>query len=249
MPAPELPAAALEGGRHGVDVVGRREQQDGRGALGHVGPDLVEERIVELGHSGLRHAAGDPAADDPDREPGRPEEHAGDRAGQGALRGLLADRVELVVDVDVAAGERAAHHEAVAAVVLDEGDLVDPGDVADGVEHVGVRVVGAFDVGEHRQREVEAHGRHATSSGRASASSKPGDADARVPSDDDAAHGAGGNAKNSGEANKQAPPKAGLVLAALIMVAAVANLNLSVANVALPSISARRSTPRRRRWI
>ena len=34
----------------------------------------------------------------------------------------------------------------------------------------------------------------------------------------------------------QAPPRAGLVLLALILVAAVANLNLAVANVALPSI-------------
>ena len=42
-------------------------------------------------------------------------------------------------------------------MVLDERDLVDPGDVTDGVEHVGVRVVGAFDVGEHRECEVEAH--------------------------------------------------------------------------------------------
>ena len=33
-----------------------------------------------------------------------------------------------------------------------------------------------------------------------------------------------------------APPRAGLVLVALILVAAVANLNLSVANVALPDI-------------
>jgi MFS transporter, DHA2 family, multidrug resistance protein len=33
-----------------------------------------------------------------------------------------------------------------------------------------------------------------------------------------------------------APKRAGLVLASLILVAAVANLNLSVANVALPSI-------------
>src|SRR6516164_10953415 len=32
------------------------------------------------------------------------------------------------------------------------------------------------------------------------------------------------------------PPKAGLVLGTLILVAAVANLNLSVANVALPAI-------------
>src|SRR5262245_65935048 len=34
----------------------------------------------------------------------------------------------------------------------------------------------------------------------------------------------------------EAPPRAGLVLAALIIVAGVANLNLSVANVALPDI-------------
>jgi EmrB/QacA subfamily drug resistance transporter len=37
-------------------------------------------------------------------------------------------------------------------------------------------------------------------------------------------------------ANRQAPKRAGLVLATLILVAAVANLNLAVANVALPSI-------------
>ena len=39
-------------------------------------------------------------------------------------------------------------------------------------------------------------------------------------------------------AGRGAPPRAGLVLAALIIVAAVANLNLSVANVALPEIGA-----------
>ena len=44
----------------------------------------------------------------------------------------------------------------------------------------------------------------------------------------------------------QAPARSGLVLLALIAVAAVANLNLSVANVALPSIGGR-STRRRRR--
>jgi len=37
-------------------------------------------------------------------------------------------------------------------------------------------------------------------------------------------------------ANAAAPPRAGVVLFSLITVAAVANLNLSVANVALPSI-------------
>ena len=35
---------------------------------------------------------------------------------------------------------------------------------------------------------------------------------------------------------RESPPRGGLVLVALILVAAVANLNLSVANVALPSI-------------
>ena len=40
----------------------------------------------------------------------------------------------------------------------------------------------------------------------------------------------------NGEPRSQAPDRAGLVLLALILVAAVANLNLSVANVALPSI-------------
>ena len=43
------------------------------------------------------------------------------------------------------------------AVVLDERDLVDPGDVSDGIEGVGVRMVGAFDVAEHGDCEVEAH--------------------------------------------------------------------------------------------
>ncbi|MET8149992.1 MFS transporter [Actinoplanes sp. NPDC049668] len=42
--------------------------------------------------------------------------------------------------------------------------------------------------------------------------------------------------QTSGTAAGQAPKQAGLVLTALIAVAAVANLNLSVANVALPSI-------------
>ena len=44
---------------------------------------------------------------------------------------------------------------------------------------------------------------------------------------------------NAGDTNKavnEAPERAGLVLAALILVAGVANLNLSVANVALPDI-------------
>ena len=48
------------------------------------------------------------------------------------------------------------------------------------------------------------------------------------------------SAEKAGEAaaGSGAPQRAGLVLAALILVAAVANLNLAVANVALPSIGA-----------
>src|SRR6478609_9121321 len=43
-------------------------------------------------------------------------------------------------------------------------------------------------------------------------------------------------AEDSHDAVREAPERAGLVLAALILVAGVANLNLSVANVALPDI-------------
>src|SRR6187455_2887466 len=45
-----------------------------------------------------------------------------------------------------------------------------------------------------------------------------------------------GNARVADDAVGEAPARAGLVLAALIIVAGVANLNLSVANVALPDI-------------
>ena len=132
-------------------MVRRGEQDDGGRALRHVGTDLVEERIVELGDPRLCDAPGDASAHEPDREPRGPEERACERAGEGALRGPLADRVTLVVNVDVAARERPANDEPIATVVLNESDLVYPRNVADGVEHVGVRVVGAFDVAEHRQ--------------------------------------------------------------------------------------------------
>jgi DHA2 family multidrug resistance protein-like MFS transporter len=49
---------------------------------------------------------------------------------------------------------------------------------------------------------------------------------------------AGAEIQDTGAPVGTAPDKAGLVLASLIMVAAVANLNLSVANVALPDIGA-----------
>jgi hypothetical protein len=42
----------------------------------------------------------------------------------------------------------------------------------------------------------------------------------------------------SGTESSTAPARAGLVLVSLILVAAVANLNLSVANVALPDMAA-----------
>ena len=44
------------------------------------------------------------------------------------------------------------------------------------------------------------------------------------------------NAASDDNAAPQAPPHAGITLVALILVATVANLNLSVANVALPNI-------------
>jgi MFS transporter, DHA2 family, multidrug resistance protein len=51
--------------------------------------------------------------------------------------------------------------------------------------------------------------------------------------------GAGGlPPQTQGDTASDGPPQAGLVLVSLILVAAVANLNLSVANVALPSIGA-----------
>jgi DHA2 family multidrug resistance protein-like MFS transporter len=46
-----------------------------------------------------------------------------------------------------------------------------------------------------------------------------------------------GGAAGSDVAGASAPARAGLVLISLILVAAVANLNLAVANVALPAIA------------
>ena len=60
----------------------------------------------------------------------------------------------------------------------------------------------------------------------------------RVSRPSRAARSAGGSTRRlrGVSANRQAPERGGLVLVALILVAAVANLNLAVANVALPSI-------------
>ena len=100
-----------------------------------------------------------PPATRPAANPARAEERSCDGAGEGALGGALADDVSLVVQVEVAARERAAHHDPVVPVVLDERDLVDPGRVVRGADHVGVRAFGALDVVEDHQSEVEAHGR------------------------------------------------------------------------------------------
>ena len=97
--------------------------------------------------------------DEPDREPRRTEEHPGNGAGEGSLGGSLADHVALLVHIDVAARERAAHHDPVVPVVFDERDLVNPRRIAGSVEHVRVRRFGALDVIEDHEREVEAHTR------------------------------------------------------------------------------------------
>ena len=97
------------------------------------------------------------STDDPDGEPHRPEEQPDDGAGQGSFGGSPADHVALIVQVDVAARERAPHHDAVVPVVLDEGDLVHPRRIPRGVQHVGIGVLGARDVLEDQEGEVEAH--------------------------------------------------------------------------------------------
>ena len=106
---------------------------------------------------GFAQPARHTAADDPDSEPGGAEEDPGDGAGQGSLGGPLADHVALLVQIDVAAGERTAHDDPVVPVVLDEGDLVNPRRVAGSVENVRIRPLGALDVSEDHERQVERH--------------------------------------------------------------------------------------------
>ena len=106
---------------------------------------------------GLADAAGCGAADQPDREPRRAEQHPGDGAGQRALGGALADHVARVVDVHVAPGERAADHDPVVPVVLDEGDLVDPGRGGGRAQHIRVGAFRAADVIEDHECQIEAH--------------------------------------------------------------------------------------------
>ena len=53
-------------------------------------------------------------------------------------------------------------------------------------------------------------------------------------------------AEDSADAVREAPERAGLVLTALILIAGVANVNLSLANVALPDIGKHFDSSRRR---
>src|SRR4051812_26267658 len=106
---------ALEGLDHRVGVLRTREQEDRRALLGHLGAPLVDESVVEMGLlPGVAGAAHGGAPDEPDGESGRTEEHARYGTGQGALGRALADYdVRLVIQIEVAAGERAADHDPV----------------------------------------------------------------------------------------------------------------------------------------
>jgi hypothetical protein len=118
----ETAAAAFERSDHGVDVLGAREQEHRRGLLGNLGADLVEERVVKMGDVlALDASAHDASRDEPDGEPRRTEQRPDHGAGQGSLRRSLADHVALLVDIDVATRERAAHDDPVVPVVLDAG--------------------------------------------------------------------------------------------------------------------------------
>src|SRR5690349_20015302 len=174
--ADEPPTAAREGGHHLVDVLGFREQQHGGGLDGNLPADLVDEGVVEMGGVlGVAEAARGAAGHQPDGDPRGSEEDAGGGAGHRPLRGAPADDVTALVQVDVATGERAAHHDPVVPVGLYERHLPDPGRAARCAEDIRIRVLRAFDVIEDDEREIEAHARDATSTGTALASSRPGD--------------------------------------------------------------------------
>ena len=158
--ADEPSTVAFERGDHGVDVLRAGEQEQGRGLGGNLGADLVQERVVQVRRViGLAHPARDAAGDEPDRQPGRTEQDADHGTGQGALAGSLADHVPALVDVDVAARERAPHHDAIVPVVLDERDLVDPRLRSGGLQHARVGPLGTLDVMEDQKCEIEAHAR------------------------------------------------------------------------------------------
>ena len=123
---------------------------------------------------GLAQPARGAAGDEPDGQPGRAEEEADHGAGQGALGGALADHVAALVDVDVAARERAPHHDAIVPVVLDERDLVDPRLRSGGLQHARVGPLGTLEVMEDQKCEIEAHARTVPDAVRP-AYSEPGD--------------------------------------------------------------------------
>jgi hypothetical protein len=113
---------------------------------------------VKAGHVfGLAESARRAPGHQPDRESRRTEEEPDNGAGQGSFAGSLADHVSLFVQIDVAAGKRAPHHDSVVPVVLDERDLVNPRRFAGSVQHVRVGPFCASGVIEDDEREVEAH--------------------------------------------------------------------------------------------
>jgi len=104
----EAAAAVFEGRDHGVDVLGACEQEDRGRSHRNLSTDLVEECVVKMRDvSGLVNAARGASGDEPDGEPRWAEERPDDGAGEGSLGGSLADHVSLLVDVHVAARERA----------------------------------------------------------------------------------------------------------------------------------------------
>ena len=119
--------AVFEGRDHGVDVLGAREQQQRRRALGNLRAHLVEEGVMEMRSAlGFAQPARGRTADDSHRESRGAEEQPGHGAGQRPFGGPFADHVAALVDVDVAARERAAHDDPVMPVVLHERELVHP---------------------------------------------------------------------------------------------------------------------------
>ena len=57
-------------------------------------------------------------------------------------------------------GKAAADHDSVVPVMLDEGNLLRPGNTGDLARRAGVRPLGTLGVPEHHQSEVEAVGLH-----------------------------------------------------------------------------------------
>ena len=95
--------------------------------LGHLRAHLVEEGVMQMRSAlGFAQPAGSRSGDESHGESRGTEEQPGHGAGQRSLAGSLADHVAALVDVDVAARERAPHDDPVMPVVLDERELVHP---------------------------------------------------------------------------------------------------------------------------